>query len=124
MGPPLCQRPNDPRGRAGANRISLRHYASSETIESGNIKNIPAVLSKLLDDFESKSPAIFEFTRIGEVEAVLWVAIIGYDPVDVPDLSETLVKKAKGAGVKILMENYTVMDKETGNPAKTWIALD
>ena len=59
-----------------------------------------------------------------EIEAVLWVAIFGYDPIDVPDLPEKLMTKVKGRGVKILIENYTIMDEETGNPAKTWIVLD
>ncbi|MDI9847550.1 hypothetical protein QM467_05680 [Rhodoblastus sp. 17X3] len=46
--------------------------------------------------------------------------LFGYDPVLPPDLPAELEMQAKKAGVKIFVENYTIMDEETGAPAKSF----
>jgi hypothetical protein len=100
--------------------IANQHYAYSEDIESDNIEHIAPVLAQWLDEIESQAPSIATLARAGRLEALLWVAIFGRDQIATPDLPAELDTRAKQAGVKVLLENYTVMDEETGNPAKTF----
>ncbi len=110
-------------GRAQA-RISSKHYASSETIECDDIQHIAAALSQWLDEIESEAPPISALAKADRLEAVLWVAIFGREETPTPTLPAELARRAKQAGVKILLENYTIMDEETGNPAKNWVAVN
>ena len=56
----------------------------------------------------------------GTIEAVLWIAIFGDDEIATPDLPEDLDKRARAAGVQILLENYTAKEPDDGNSAKTF----
>lgn len=110
------------KGRVRA-RIASRHYASTEDIKCDNIGDIVPVLSQWLDDIESGAPPIMTLAKTGKIEAFLWVAIFGYGEVATPDISAELDKRAKQAGVRILLENYTIGDEETGNPAKSFFGF-
>ena len=109
------------RGKAAAN-VALQHYACSEDVDYANITQIASVLSQGLDEIESCAPPITALAKVGKVEAVLWIAIFGYDEFPSPVPPKELDARAKQAGVKILIENYTIMDAETGNPAKSFLA--
>jgi hypothetical protein len=107
------------RGRVKA-RIASKHYASSEDIKYEDIDEIVPVVSQWLSEIENESPPISALTKAGKVEALLWVAIFGYDAVAMPALPAELDRRANQAGVKILIENYTIMDEESGNPVKSF----
>ncbi|MCI4680186.1 hypothetical protein K9U33_16245 [Rhodoblastus acidophilus] len=104
-------------GRAPA-RIASRNYACSEDVEYDNIEHIAPGLAQWLDEIECRAPSITALAKAGKIEPLLWVAIFGRDQVATPVLPAELDARAKQAGFKILIENYTVMDEETGNPAK------
>lgn len=103
-----------------AARIASQHYASSEDIKQYKIENIVPVISQWLDNIELGAPPIAALAKAGKIEAVICVALFGYDPVIPPDLPAELEMQAKKAGVKIFVENYTIMDEETGAPAKSF----
>ena len=105
------------RGRVTA-RIAQQHYASSEDEKYENIEDVAQVLSQWLDEIENDAPPIKALAESGKINAVLWVAIFGHDEIATPALPAELDTRAKQAGVKILLENYTIMDEKTGNPVK------
>jgi hypothetical protein len=107
------------RGRVTA-RIAQQHYASSEDEKYENIEDIAYVLSQWLDEIEGGQPPISALANAGKIAALLWVAIFGRDQIATPALPAELDTRAKRAGVGILLENYTVMDEESGNPAKSF----
>jgi hypothetical protein len=107
------------KGRVSA-RIASQHYAASEDIKYNNIESMVPVISQWLDDIERGAPPISALAKAGKIEAVIWVALFGHASVTPPDLPAELEMRAKKAGVKIFIENYTVMDDETGIPAKSF----
>jgi hypothetical protein len=110
-------------GRSQA-RISSRHYASSEDVKYDNVADVASALSQWLDEVESRAPQISSLAKAGKLEAVLWVAIFGRAETPTPTFPAELARRAKQAGVKILLENYTIMDEESGNPSKRFLATD
>lgn len=74
--------------------LVTRHYASSDDIEFDNIDGIDQVLAQWLDE------------------------------IDTPLVTTELATRAEQTGVKILIENYTVMDENTGNPAKSFFGFN
>ncbi|WP_374545008.1 hypothetical protein [Rhodoblastus sp.] len=111
------------RGRVKAH-FAPQHYASSEDIKDTNIENIVAVISQWLDNIERCAPPTATLVKAGKIEAVIWVALFGYDPVIPPELPVELEIRAKKAGVKVFIENYTIMDEETGAPAKRFFGAE
>jgi hypothetical protein len=112
-----------PKGRAQAHLVA-RHYACSDDIEFDDIGGIGQVLAQWLDEIENNDPSIAAFAKAGEIEALLWVAIFGYDEIDTPLVTTELATRAEQAGMKILIENYTVIDENTGNPAKSFFGFN
>jgi hypothetical protein len=108
------------RGKASPH-IATRHYATSEDREYADIRDIGPVIEQWLDEIESGRPPIASLAQQGRIEAVLWVAIFGGDEVATPVLSEEIDKRAKSAGVQILLENYTIEEPEDGNSDKTFL---
>ena len=102
--------------------LASRHFASSEDAKYDNIENIALALSQWLDEIENGAPPIAQLAKEGGLEAVLWIAIFGYDEVATPILSEELDARAKKVGVQILIENYTIedTDPEREIPTKTF----
>jgi hypothetical protein len=109
------------KGRVSAH-IASRHYASSEDTIYDNIEKIIPFISRWLDDLERGAPPISALAKEGKIEAVIWVAVFGYDEIATPNLSDELDQRAKKAGVQILIENYTIadMDPEHEVPTKTF----
>jgi hypothetical protein len=110
------------KGRVAA-RIATRHYASSADTKYDDIDKIEPVLSQWVDDIERGAPPILALAIAGKVDAVLWISIFGHDEVPTPALPNELVARAKQAGLEILIENYTIMDDEGGNPAKSFFGV-
>ena len=103
-------------------RIASRHYASSEDTTYDNIEKIIPVIARWLEDLERGAPPVSALAKEGKVEAVIWVAVFGYDEIATPILSDELELRAKKAGVQILIENYTIadMDPEHEVPTKAF----
>jgi len=108
------------RGRTPA-RVAPRHYACSEDPVNADIANIVLVLAHWLDAIERHASTIIAAALAGEIEAVLWIAIIGDNEIATPELPSDLTARASKAGVQILLENYTTPDPEDGNSAKTFL---
>jgi hypothetical protein len=106
------------RGRVSA-RIATQHYAASADEKYGKMEDIEPVLNQWLCDIEHDAPPISALVKAGKLNAVLWIAIFGNDEISTPQLPDELCQRARQAGVRVLIENYTVMERDTGVPAKS-----
>jgi hypothetical protein len=111
------------KGRVSS-RIATQHYAASADEKHSNLSDIESVVNQWLCDVEQDAPPVSALATAGKVDAILWIAIFGNDEIPTPLLSAELCKRAKQAGIKILIENYTVTDGESGNAARSFFGAE
>jgi hypothetical protein len=66
------------------------------------------------------NPEIVDDLRSKRVTATLWIAMFGNEETPLPTVPADVVQKVSDCGASLLLENYTIMDPEHGNPLKEW----
>lgn len=111
----------EPMAEAGAlaGRAARRHYASAAGVEGRDGAEVEAWLAATMDGVAGAAALRAEL-RLGRVEGVLWVAILGRVPLDAPVIAPALAARAEDLGLRISLENYTRPDEEPF-PGQVWI---
>ena len=93
-------------GRTQRLRTPKRHYVSYPDAEVHDLCEVAPWLESELDLLE-RSRLTASLTRIGAVEALLWIAIFANTRIEAPRLSHDIVERARSLGIKIFVENYS-----------------
>lgn len=113
-----------------------RHYAAFRPTHTDNPSTIETWLGEEITKLHRRI-LTSELIRMGVVEAVFWVAIIGDKPITSPVVSAPIVERLRAAGARALIENYTPPASDTPaggrptdgqqateRPTKTWYPHD
>ena len=90
--------------------IARRHFASVAQARTSDEGDVPAWVDHALRQIEGQ-PTLIEFLRSGAVEALLWIAVLGYASIPPPLIFDaSLVSVATRLGAKIMIEDYNRCD--------------
>ena len=104
---------------ARSRRIAPKHFASVAQARTHDEDDVPTWINHALKRIEGQ-PALVDRLRSGAVEALLWIAVLSYDPIPPPLVIEaSLASSAMRVGAKIMVEDYNRYDAD-GVPTKTW----
>ena len=104
---------------ARSRRIAPRHHASVAHARTSDGGDVPPWVDYTLSRIEGR-PALIDRLRSGAVEALLWIAVLGHDPIPPPlVIAASLSGSATRVGAKIMVEDYNRYDAD-GVPMKTW----
>ena len=105
--------------KARSRRVAPRHFASVAQARTPDEGDVPNWIDYTLQRIESQ-PALVDRLRSGAVEALLWIAVLGHDPIPPPlVIAASLSGSATRVGAKIMVEDYNRYDAG-GVPMKTW----
>ena len=105
--------------KARLQRIAPKHFASVAQARTPDEGYVLTWIERTLQQIEGK-PALVDRLRSGAVEALLWIAVLGQDPIPPPlVIAASLAGSATRVGAKIMVEDYNRYDVD-GVPMKTW----
>lgn len=104
---------------ARSRRVAPRHYASIAHARTSDEGGALTWIGHTLQRIEGQ-PALVDLLRSGTVEALLWIAVLGHDPIPPPlVIAASLSCSATRVGAKIMVEDYNRYDAD-GVPMETW----
>jgi hypothetical protein len=111
----VAGRPVAAEGRL-SRHVAAVHYASVANTRGTNDPHswCIAVLEKV-----GAQSQLVSLLRQDRVEATLWIAVFGSEPVDPPDVTDDVLALARNLHVSVFIENYTRLG--SGNAEKTWL---
>jgi hypothetical protein len=101
----------------GSRPIAKRNYATFWEKRSHRAERVETWLADSLAILKG-AEKIRTYIQAGQVEATLWVAIIGPHLVAEPNISPDIQAELGQLSVRLLIENYT--DLAGGNAKQTW----
>lgn len=102
-----------------AGRTALRHYASIAETKGEDDADVSAWCRQIIAKVDSQK-SLVDLLHEGEIEGVLWIAILGPVPSPMPSLPADIVSTAAQLKLRILLENYTNLGGEV--PEKLWLS--
>jgi hypothetical protein len=104
-----------------AGRTALRHYASVAKTKGEDDADVSAWCRQIIAKVDLQK-SLVDLLLEGEIEGVLWIAVLGPEPSPMPSLPADIVNTAAQLKLKILLENYTNLSGEV--PEKLWLSND
>ena len=106
--------------KARSRRIAPKHFASVAQARMSDEGDVAPWVGHTLRQIEG-CPALVDRLRSGTAEALLWIAVLGHDPIPPPlGIEAHLAGFATRIGARILIEDYNREDPD-GSPRKTWL---
>ena len=101
-------------------RVAERNYISVEHMKMDDDAELRNWLTNTLDIILSKRELI-DAIGIGQIEALIWIAIFGCKPVELPRINPNILASCSEYRLKVMCENYTDLDDD-GIPTRVCLA--